>query len=147
MRLIDADKFKEDILKLWDYSTVDGITATTVLKQVISDLDNAPIVKSEKTKVGELIDAYTKGFDTGVEIARNEKPQGEYTEEDIKQAIKENFDIGYEMAKNKYERPHGEWKIGGKTTHYYYCSICGKDGDLQDNFCRNCGAKMKGGAE
>lgn len=39
-------------------------------------------------------------------------------------------------------RPKGEWKIGGKTTHYHYCSICGKDGDLQDNFCRNCGAKM-----
>lgn len=28
------------------------------------------------------------------------------------------------------EQPKGEWKIGGKTTHYYYCSICGKDGDL-----------------
>lgn len=39
-------------------------------------------------------------------------------------------------------RPKGEWKIGGRTTHYHYCSICGKDGDLQDNFCRNCGAKM-----
>ena len=25
----------------------------------------------------------------------------EYTEEDIKQAIKENFDLGYEMFKNK----------------------------------------------
>lgn len=40
--------------------------------------------------------------------------------------------------------PIGKWEIGGKTTHYHYCSICGKDGDLQDNFCRNCGAKMKG---
>lgn len=38
----------------------------------------------------------------------NERPQGEYTEEDMKQAIKENFDIGYEMAKNKYERPQCE---------------------------------------
>lgn len=44
-------------------------------------------------------------------------------------------------------RPQGEWKIGGKTTHYHYCSICGKDGDFQDNFCRNCGADMRGGAE
>lgn len=42
------------------------------------------------------------------------------------------------------KRPTGEWKIGGKTTHYHYCSICGNDGDLQDNFCPNCGAKMKG---
>ena len=105
MRLIDADKFKEDLLKLWDYSTVDGITSTTVLKQVISDLDNTPtIIKCSKTSDGlPLMDL---------------RP-----------------------------RPRGEWKIGGKTTHYYYCSICGKDGDLQDNFCRNCGADMKGGAE
>ena len=44
-------------------------------------------------------------------------------------------------------RPKGEWKIGGKTTHYHYCSICGKDGDLQDNFCRNCGAMMQKGSK
>lgn len=44
MRLIDADKFKEDLMKLWDYSCVDGITATTVLKQVLHDIDNAPTV-------------------------------------------------------------------------------------------------------
>ena len=29
-----------------------------------------------------------------------------FTEEDIKQTIKENFDIGYEMAKAKFERPN-----------------------------------------
>ena len=45
MRLIDADEFKEDLMKLWDYSCVDDITATTVLKQVIRDLDNAPTVE------------------------------------------------------------------------------------------------------
>ena len=56
-------------------------------------------------------------------------------------AIPDNYEI------IPIERPQGEWKIGGRTTHYYYCSICGKDGDLQDNFCRNCGADMRGGAE
>ena len=45
MRAIDADAFREDLMKLWDYSCVDGITATTVLKQVIHDLDNAPTVE------------------------------------------------------------------------------------------------------
>ncbi|MBP5597956.1 MAG: hypothetical protein J6Y02_21490 [Pseudobutyrivibrio sp.] len=53
MRLIDADKFKEDLMKLWDYSCVDGITATTVLKQTIHDLDNAPtIIWCNKTSDG-----------------------------------------------------------------------------------------------
>lgn len=53
MRLIDADKFKEDLMKLWDYSCVDGITATTVLKQVIHDLDNAPtVIWCSKTSEG-----------------------------------------------------------------------------------------------
>lgn len=105
MRLIDADNFKEDLLKLWDYNTVDGITATTVLKQVISDLDNVPSVCGNNPKWCESCVSKGKCAST---------------------------------------RPQGEWKIGGKTTHYYYCSICGKDGDLQDNFCRNCGARMKG---
>lgn len=71
MRLIDADNFKEDLLKLWDYNTVDGITATTVLKQVISDLDNAPTVPLPDFKEGykqAIIDGKTNFS----------KPQGEW---------------------------------------------------------------------
>ena len=69
MRLIDADNFKEDLLKLWDYSSVDGITATTVLKQVISDLDNAPTVEAyTPEQVKELVDLNKK--------LSEERPQG-----------------------------------------------------------------------
>jgi len=32
------------------------------------------------------------------------------TNEEVKDFAKENFDIGYEMAKAKYERPQGEYK-------------------------------------
>ena len=46
MRLIDADKLIKDIQELWDYKTVDGITATTVLKQTITDIENQPTVKA-----------------------------------------------------------------------------------------------------
>lgn len=46
MRLIDADKLIKDIKELWDYKTVDGITATTVLKQTITDIENQPTVKA-----------------------------------------------------------------------------------------------------
>lgn len=45
MRLIDADALIEDIkTKLWDWDTVDGITSSTVLKQTITDIDNAPTI-------------------------------------------------------------------------------------------------------
>ena len=50
MRLIDADALIDDIKNnLWDWETVDGITATTVLKQTISDIGNQPIIEERKT--------------------------------------------------------------------------------------------------
>jgi len=43
MRLIDADALIDEIKhKLWDWESVDGITATTVLKQTITDIENQP---------------------------------------------------------------------------------------------------------
>ena len=53
MRLIDADELTEAIKnELWDWETVDGITATTVLKQTISDIGNQPTVDAEPIKHG-----------------------------------------------------------------------------------------------
>ena len=44
-RYIDADALIEDIkTKLWDWDTVDGITSSIVLKQTITDINNAPTV-------------------------------------------------------------------------------------------------------
>lgn len=48
MRLIDADALIENIKHgLWDWETVDGITATTVLKQTIQDIRNEPTIDAE----------------------------------------------------------------------------------------------------
>lgn len=44
MRLIDADKFAIEEPKLWDWSSVDDISSTAVLKQCIWDVQCAPIV-------------------------------------------------------------------------------------------------------
>ena len=44
MRLIDANKFAIEEPKLWDWSSVDGISSTAVLKQCIWDVQCAPIV-------------------------------------------------------------------------------------------------------
>lgn len=46
MRLIDADELIKDIKEFWDYKTVDGITARTVLSQTITDITNVPTVKA-----------------------------------------------------------------------------------------------------
>jgi len=38
----------------------------------------------------------------------------------------------------------GKWQVAGDSvTHYYACSVCGGPGDMQDNFCRHCGADMR----
>lgn len=46
MRLIDADEFAIEEPKLWDWSSVDGISSTAVLKQCIWDVQCAPTVKA-----------------------------------------------------------------------------------------------------
>ena len=140
-------------------------------ENVIALIDNAPTVEAvpldfhekcmdltvkemlEKSTESEIVKAYTKGFDTGVETARS---KGEYIKEDILQIIKENFDIGYEMAKNKYKRPKGEWIETQRGIHItdYKCSCCGRT--VRDDtgydmasdypFC-HCGADMRGGGD
>lgn len=55
MRLIDADYLIDDIEhNLWDWESVDGITASTVLKQTITDINNQPTVNSWKEVYNEL---------------------------------------------------------------------------------------------
>ena len=49
-RLVDADAMADDVRILWDYKTVDGITASTVLKQIMTDIGNCPtIVPAERS--------------------------------------------------------------------------------------------------
>lgn len=53
MRLIDADKFSEDLMKLWDYSCDDGVSAIAVLKQALLALNNAPtVIQCSETSEG-----------------------------------------------------------------------------------------------
>lgn len=46
-------------------------------------------------------------------------------------------------------RPQGEWKYSDDTYETLACSVCGFDTAdyTRHNFCPNCGAEMKGGAE
>lgn len=159
MRLIDADTLE---IKL-DAELMDVSDYLNIHEQIKDIIDNAPtvpqdcseckrydfpyfVVKFDKEQMQELVDK------AKTEVLASY----EYTEEDIKETIKENFDLGYAMAKNKYERPQGEWKETGYETgalgityRQTQCTNCGWEHALPMwwNFCPNCGAKMKGGAE
>lgn len=65
---------------------------------------------------------YQEAYQTGCEEGKNGRPQGEW--------INEYWEDAYQE-------------------YYHTCSICEKEMRTThyDNFCPNCGAKMKGGAE
>lgn len=53
-RYIDADALIESIKnELWDWDSLDGITSTTVLKQTITDIQNAPTTDVVERKRGK----------------------------------------------------------------------------------------------
>ena len=81
-----------------------------------------------KYEESELIKAYTKGFDTGVETVKNERPQGEWK-------ITDSYPHKVYCDKCFKTYAQANWDVW-------------KDGTLARDFCPNCGADMrKGGAE
>ena len=62
---------------------------------------------------------------------------------DIGADLQRAFDEGYE--KGKADRPQGEWLFKKIMDDYHVtaqCSIC-KERRRMDNYCPNCGARMK----
>lgn len=58
----------------------------------------------------------------------------------------------YEILGKYEERPHGKWVAGQDQCHnLLFCSLChasiDKDYGIIANYCSECGAYMKGGAE
>ncbi len=47
---------------------------------------------------------------------------------------------------DQLERQRGEWKIcdAKPPTWWYECSVCGNAGNIEYNYCPNCGADMRG---
>ena len=85
--LISREELKEDfksrlalcnewIEKAKDKETkIRASAVKAFIAEVIMTINNAPTVEPEKAKESEIIKAYTKGFDTGVETVKNERPQ------------------------------------------------------------------------
>ena len=96
--------------------------------------------KNEKAKESEIIKAYTKGFDTGVETVKNERRQGEREFiEILAQYVPDDLCIYPEYRGKPYYSIHykenGEEFVGFST---YNLEVLSRF--LQDYF-------MKGGAE
>lgn len=72
-----------------------------------------------------------------------------YYADDDRNIIAEAFNDGYNTAREKFERPKGEWKFNEHGS--FYCSVC--NGEPYDQyattaFCPFCGADLrKGGTE
>lgn len=67
-RYIDADALIEAIKnELWDWQSLDDITATCVLKQTITDIQNAPTADVvERKDLDEITEAHEQiGYDQG----------------------------------------------------------------------------------
>ena len=66
------------------------------------------------------------------------------TDEEIKDFAKENFDLGYGMAKVKFSPKQGEWKHIVEEDNDVECPFCGFQEDgIYYNFCPGCGADMQ----
>lgn len=126
MRLIDADALKKALKSNCDlcHDKNTNWCENCCPHNDFEDLiDNAPTVEPEKAKEGELVKAYTKGYDAGVEIARTERPQGEWVIDDWSKIIECN-------------KCRGQAPIDITSGEQY-----------RSNFCPICGADMRGGAE
>lgn len=102
--------------------------------------------KDEETKIRAEA---TKNFICEVIMTIDNAPTVEITEE---QAIDRLHETGWIIRHDKEmtERPHGKWIINYESQFFNpgrSCSLCNKTVEFSENYCPNCGAEMKGGAE
>ena len=62
--------------------------------------------------------------------------------EDTVKGFSENVEY-LERVFGAEELHTGYWKIIGKTTMHYACSVCGTAGDSFDKFCKHCGLELE----
>ena len=111
IRLIDANALKEHKFLTPQVKVIGGRHNGKMREQIIevygkgwndcidAIIDNAPTV---------AVDNYAMGYQDGVRQVLSERPQGEITDEDIQNAIKQGYKDGYAMARAKFERPKGD---------------------------------------
>lgn len=62
---------------------------------------------------------------------------------DVRTAIRDAYDKGYEQGRIDYERKPGQWTLKtAPTGGEYECSECGKRSMAPGYYCQYCGSKM-----
>ena len=107
------------------------INADALKAEIEKTLDNADLSEYEACICVTSI--YDKAIDNAPTVET-------FTKDDMAGAYNE----GYACGSRETERPQGEWKLDSLGA---YCSECGTHPDYSSNYCPNCGADMKGGAE
>lgn len=146
VRLIDANALRERVNRTIDYAVDEFDKGYNIgIQKAVELIDNAPTIDAVPMDLHEK--CMDKAISDYIECQENK-----ITDEDIQNAIKQGYNDGYAMAKAKCERPKGEWEFRKTNAdeHFLYetCNICGAvRHSLHKNFCANCGADMRGGAE
>lgn len=96
----------------------------------------------------KLGDEWLLNYNDIKDVIDNAPTVDTYTEDDVHYAIKEGHEVGYGMAKAKFERPQGEWIVGQYMDCHsdilpkYTCPFCGEVAYRKYDFC-HCGADMR----
>ena len=121
--LISREALKNDLITFFPDKCLEGITAKTLFKQILTDIDNAPTVDLSAKWAEAHSTGYDVGYTKGLEDAR---PKGEW--------IKKTFEFPVFSGEGDFLIP--DIKIA------YECSKCNTHWDYTSNFCPNCGAEM-----
>lgn len=124
----------------------DLISKSELKAEILKALDKGNLTDYEPSAV--ICEIYDRCIDNAPTVET-------YTQDDVQYAIREGHQVGYEMAKAKFERPKGEWIevnqiiSDTETSTHWECSIC-KEPDRKEGkskFCCECGADMRGGRQ
>lgn len=129
------EKIIVEMLEKWSdgYCYIE-IPTNDAIKEMKSAINNAPTVEQD-TLITEIIEELESRKDYGAEYAQ--------AMEDVIVILKAKYG-------HNEERPQGEWTDtyweDAYQQYFHTCSICKKEIEktCYDNFCPNCGAKMKG---
>lgn len=126
MKLIDADKLKKAVEEL----VVGGAEG-------LKDYYENGSKSDENAWIGGVYDAWEQIDNAPTIMPKEFEPLVEAIIDALPDLVEKTIPAIVE----KIERPTGEWILHGMI---YYCSNCGHDcGESGDNFCGNCGSKMK----
>lgn len=113
-------------------------------------LIDADALKEKLTELKQ--NKLTPSWSVALNLIDNAPTVEDHSRELVQKSLELGRNVGFFEGKTESKRPQGEWIytpniIGLSEYEGITCSICGDDSIGDFNFCPNCGADMRGGAE